>query len=124
GPGPGGLAEGSPALSRARTLAFAGLVMAQLFHVFDCRSERRTIWEVGLLTNPWLVAATATSFGMLLAAVYWPPLARVMETFPLSLKDWLAVLAVAGAGQGVVALQRLLLGGRAAAPRGRPVPGR
>lgn len=101
--------EGAMRLAHARTLAFAGLVMAQLFHVFDCRSERRTIWEVGWLTNRWLVAAVASSVTLLLLAIYWGPLARLMDTVPLSPSDWLAVIGVAGAGQVLVELRRVML---------------
>ncbi len=101
---------GDPAaLARARTLALATLVMCQLFHVFDCRSERRSIWEIGWFSNPWLVAAVTLSTAMLMAAVYFRPLARVMETVPLSLFEWLVILGVAGAAEAVVALRRLVL---------------
>src|SRR5690606_8288954 len=43
-------------LPLARTMAFATLVMSQLFHAFECRSETRTVWQTGLFGNPWLVA--------------------------------------------------------------------
>ncbi|BDG60671.1 cation-translocating P-type ATPase [Caldinitratiruptor microaerophilus] len=94
-------------VTRARTLAFTGLVLAQLVHVFDCRSETRSIWEVGWYSNPWLVAAVASSLLLLLASVYWPPLAVVMETAPLALRDWAVVAAVAGAPQALLVLRAL-----------------
>jgi len=101
-------------LARARTMALATLVCAQLMHVFDCRSERRTPWEMGLFGNPWLVAAVASSLAALLLAVYWPPMAGVFGTAPLTLQEWVVVVVLAGLGQLALAVRRLLLFGRIA----------
>jgi len=99
-------------LGPARTMALATLVCAQLIHVFDCRSEHRAIWETPLSHNPWLVAAVASSLTALLLAVYWPPLAAVFGTAPLTLWQWLVVLLLASAGEVLVAIRRLVLFGR------------
>jgi len=99
-------------LGPARTMALATLVCAQLIHVFDCRSERRAIWETPLSSNPWLVAAVASSVTALLLAVYWPPLAGVFGTAPLQLWQWLVVLLLASAGEVIVGVRRLILFGR------------
>src|SRR5690606_9454371 len=99
-------------LSPARTMALAPLVCAQLIHVFDCRSERRAIWETPLSSNPWLVAAVASSVTALLLAIYWPPLAAIFGTAPLQAWQWLVVLLLASAGELLVAIRRLILFGR------------
>ncbi len=99
-------------LNPARTMALATLVCAQLIHVFDCRSERRAIWETPLSSNPWLVAAVASSVTALLLAIYWPPLAAIFETAPLQAWQWLVVLLLASAGELLVAIRRLILFGR------------
>jgi len=80
--------------------------------VFDCRSERRAIWETPLSSNPWLVAAVASSVTALLLAIYWPPLAAIFETAPLQAWQWLVVLLLASAGELLVAIRRLILFGR------------
>jgi Ca2+-transporting ATPase len=99
-------------LGQARTMALATLVSAQLIHVFDCRSERRTIFETGLFGNVWLVGAVASSVAALLGAIYWPPLSSIFNTTQLGFRDWVIVLALAGCGEVAVALRRLLLFGR------------
>ena len=99
-------------LERARTMALATLVCAQLIHVFDCRSERRTIFETGLFDNPWLVGAVASSLTALLLAIYWPPLSTVFDTSALTWRDWGVVLVFASVGETAVALRRFLLFGR------------
>ena len=37
-------------LATCRTLALTTLVMSQLLHVFECRSERHSIFEIKLFT--------------------------------------------------------------------------
>jgi Ca2+-transporting ATPase len=100
------------ALQIARTMALATLVSAQLIHVFDCRSERRTIFETGLFGNPWLVGAVASSLTALLLAMYWTPLAVVFDTAPLGMREWLVVIGFAAIGEVAVAVRRFLLFGR------------
>jgi len=110
-PGMSGLTHG-PTLERARTMALATLVCAQLIHVFDCRSERRTIFENGFLGNPWLLGAVASSLTALLLAVYWQPMSSVFNTAALGPREWLIVLGFASAGEIMVAVRRFLLFGR------------
>jgi len=88
-------------LGKARTLAFATLIMAQLFHVFDCRSEHQFIWQLGLFGNTYLVAAVAISEMLLLAAVYVPFLQTVFATVPLVAADWLLVVLAAASVSGL-----------------------
>jgi P-type Ca2+ transporter type 2C len=99
-------------LQRARTMALATLVTAQLIHVFDCRSERRSIFETSPWTNPWLLGAVASSLAALLLAIYWLPLSTVFDTAALSLREWAVVIGFAGIGELAVAMRRLLLFGR------------
>ena len=112
-PTPGIARLADPAiLERARTMALATLVCAQLIHVFDCRSEWRSIFDNNLFGNPWLVAAVASSLTALLMSLYWAPMATVFGTAPLTAPDWLIVLGFASAGEILVALRRLVLFGR------------
>ena len=78
-------------LTRAQTVAFATLVMAQLIHVFDCRSSR-SIFHRKLLENKALVAAVLSSIALLLAVLYWDPLQPIFKTVDLSMRDWSLVL--------------------------------
>lgn len=83
-------------LEIARTMAFTTLVFSQLFHVFDCRSERYSIFELGLFSNPLLVGAVSCSVIMHLMVIYLPFFQPIFKTNPLSLGNWLIILAVSG----------------------------
>jgi len=101
--------DSGASLAVARTHAFAVLVMCQLFHVFDCRSERRTPLEVGLFSNPLLLLAVASSAGLLLAAIYSRSLQAVFQTQPLSAEDWAVVIGASAVGSILVTFRRRIL---------------
>jgi Ca2+-transporting ATPase len=94
-----GLGPAGMSLREARSLALATLIMSQLFHVFDARTEDRNFLEVGLFSNPWAVLAVGSSITMLLGILYWPPLARLFYTDPLTVQDWGVVILASGAIQ-------------------------
>lgn len=96
-------------LAKARTMAFAALVFAQLFHVFDCRSETRSIFDIGLLSNPFLIVAVLSSVALLLLAIYLPALRPTFQTWPLDATDWLLILSVSGLGSITIGVRRFFL---------------
>ncbi len=94
-------------LLAARTMAFSTLVFSQLFHVFDCKSEHRGIFEVGLLSNPFLVGAVLISTIMQLSVIYVPFLQAIFKTAPLVSWQWIVILVVAGGPSVIIGIVRL-----------------
>ncbi|MEK4565386.1 calcium-translocating P-type ATPase, SERCA-type [Alkalihalobacillus sp. FSL R5-0424] len=90
-------------LTRAQTVAFLTLVMAQLIHVFDCRSEY-SVYHRNPFENKYLVVAVLISTLLMLAVIYIPSLQPVFHTVPISLREWLLVL-------GLAAIPTVVLGG-------------
>lgn len=90
------VAPNDPAqLVKAQSVAFATLVMAQLIHVFDCRSSR-SIFHRNILQNKYLVAAVLSSIVLLLAVMYIEPLQPIFKTVPLGTREWAITLVAAG----------------------------
>ncbi|WP_027717212.1 cation-translocating P-type ATPase [Desulfovirgula thermocuniculi] len=84
-----GFYAGNPSnLDLARTAAFNTLVLSQLFFVFTCRSEHHAVWEVGLFSNPHLVAAVLCSLLLQVAVTYFPFLQPVFRTVSLEAGHW------------------------------------
>lgn len=83
-------------LTVARTMAFTTLVFSQLFHVFDCRSERYSIFEIGIFSNIFLVAAVGCSIFMHLMVLYLPFFQPIFKTYPLEILHWAIILGVSG----------------------------
>ncbi len=95
-------------LLAARTMAFTTLVFSQLFHVFDCKSERRGIFEVGLFSNPLLVIAVLISATMQLSVIYVPVLQNIFKTTALYGWQWVVILLIAGGPSIIIGLVRML----------------
>ena len=81
-------------LQRARSLTFTVMVFAQLFHAFNCRSDRQSLFTIGLTTNKPLLWAVAGS-GLLQAAILLNPTAReVFKAAAFDPEHWLLALGV------------------------------
>ncbi|QZT35397.1 calcium-translocating P-type ATPase, SERCA-type [Caldalkalibacillus thermarum TA2.A1] len=81
-------------LTKAQTIAFATLVMAQLIHVFDCRSDK-SIFSRNPFENKWLLMAVGVSTLMLVGVIHMEVMQPIFKTTALSLVEWLFVLAMA-----------------------------
>ncbi|WLR52286.1 cation-translocating P-type ATPase [Bacillus tianshenii] len=86
---------GENELIYAQTAAFATLVMAQLIHVFDCRSDH-SVYHRNPFGNLYLVFAVISSVLLMLCVIYYPPLQPIFKTVPLHGRDWMLILALAG----------------------------
>lgn len=84
-------------LEAGRTAALITLVMSQLIHVFECKSETKSIFRIKLFSNIKLVLAVLVSFGALAAAVAFPPLQAVFETVTLTSHQLLIALGFSAA---------------------------
>lgn len=80
----------------SRTVALCTLVMSQLFHVFECKSERHSVFRTGFFSNKYLVLAVLSSVVMLVLTVYNPWLQGIFKTQGLMLIHWGIVLAFSG----------------------------
>jgi sarco/endoplasmic reticulum calcium-translocating P-type ATPase len=75
-------------LEAARTGAFATLVITQLIHVFECKSERKSIFEIPIFNNKYLIFAVLCSLIMIFGVLYIPFFQVIFNTVPLSLTEW------------------------------------
>ncbi|MDH5361730.1 MAG: calcium-transporting P-type ATPase, PMR1-type [Aigarchaeota archaeon] len=82
-------------LTKARTLLFTTLVMFEMFDAQNVRSLHHSVFKIGILSNKYLVTATASSFLLQIAVVSIPPLQEAFGTTWLAPLEWVLVLAVA-----------------------------
>jgi P-type Ca2+ transporter type 2C len=81
-------------VEQARTVVFSVMVVAQLVHAFNCRSERLSLFQVGLWTNRPLLLAFSLSLGIQFAVLTVPAAARVFKIAPLPIEDWVIMGAL------------------------------
>jgi Ca2+-transporting ATPase len=82
-------------LVHARTLAFAVLSLAQLFHAFNLRHMKRSIFGLGLFSNAFLLGAFAVGVVLQVSVVSVRPFASVFKVYGLGPRDWLLVFLLA-----------------------------
>ncbi len=77
----------SSANSHGQTMVFTALTLSQMTHVLAIRSERQSLWQLGLGTNRPLLGAVLLTFALQLATIYVPVLNPLFKTQPLSLGE-------------------------------------
>ncbi len=76
----------SQSVATARTAALVTLIFSQLIHVFECKSETKSIFKINLFSNMKLVIAVILSLIVVIAAVYLQPAQLIFGTVSLSKK--------------------------------------
>jgi Ca2+-transporting ATPase len=89
-------------------MVFTVLVLAQLFHCLAIRSERFSLFSIGLFSNPALIVAMLITALAQVAVIYLPPLNAVFRTVPLSLAQLGACVAVGSIVLVAVELEKFL----------------
>ena len=69
-------------------MAFTVMVVAQLVHVFNCRSERLSLFQLGVGTNRVLVWAFLLSLVVQVAVLTVPAAAPIFKVAPLPVEGW------------------------------------
>jgi len=79
----------------ARTVALATLVCAELFRAYAARSERISVFKLGLFTNKMMNLSVGISLAILLAVVYIPGVNGIFDNVALAPMSWLVIIPVA-----------------------------
>lgn len=79
-------------LEACRTAALITLVASQLIHVFECKSERESIFSISLFSNIKLILAVIVSLAALVAAVMLPFMQGIFATVPLTNEQLFAAI--------------------------------
>ena len=87
--------SGEIQLHAAQTVAFITLILAELLRAFSARSEKYTVFELGIFTNKSLVHAFIGSFILTLLVVYLPFVQDIFNSVPLRLIDWAVIIPFA-----------------------------
>jgi len=83
------------ALTYARTMAFVVLAASQLFYSLSMRNSSKSIFQVGLFTNKYLIGAIFIGLILQVGVISVPFLASAFKVQMLSLADWGLVFGLA-----------------------------
>lgn len=79
---------------KAQTLAFTTMAMFQVFNSLNCRSRTKSVFELGLFTNKYLIGAIILSVTLQVCAIYLLFFNVLLGTTALSLLDWLLIILI------------------------------
>jgi Ca2+-transporting ATPase len=99
-------AQGSAAW---QTMVFTALTMCQMYHVLAIRSERDSLFTIGVFSNRWLIGAVALTFALQLAVIYTPALNPIFKTEPLTALELAIAILVPALVLVAVELEKLAI---------------
>jgi Ca2+-transporting ATPase len=79
----------------AQTMAFVTLSLAELFRAYTVRSERASLFSIGIFSNRYMQYAVGLSIFLLLLVVSVPFLQPIFNTRFLLAREWGVVIALA-----------------------------
>lgn len=82
-------------LDYARNMMLTTLVLSQIFRIFGARSQTRLFWEVGVLSNLWLLGVVILTGFLQISLHFFPLTQRVFGLQPLSLTEFFLILPLA-----------------------------
>jgi magnesium-transporting ATPase (P-type) len=77
----------------AITMTQAAVVAGQVANGFACRTERESLFRVGVFSNRFLVLSEIVAIGIMCAISYVPFLQNIFKTAPLRPVDWIILVA-------------------------------
>ena len=81
--------------AKAYTVSLTALAVFQWLNGWNCRSRYRSVFATNPFANRYLVAGVCLAVGLQVFATYNPFMQDILHTSPLTLRDWLAITAVA-----------------------------
>ncbi|MDI6706982.1 MAG: calcium-translocating P-type ATPase, SERCA-type [Bacillota bacterium] len=95
-------------LEAGRTMAFTALALSQLTHSFNMRSNKQSVFKVGLASNKYLLGAVGISALLVFIVLEVPFLSSVFKLVALHSNEWTAVGLLALTPIAVVETVKLL----------------
>ncbi|MDP4118861.1 MAG: HAD-IC family P-type ATPase, partial [Bacillota bacterium] len=83
------LAEGnSPIYIKATTMTLAAIVFSQIGVVFNCRTEKQSVFKIGMFGNKQVNFGVLFEIFLITMFIYLPPLQKIFHTAAIDLSDW------------------------------------
>jgi Ca2+-transporting ATPase len=92
-----------------RTIVFTVLTLAQMGNALSIRSNRDSLFQIGLFSNLAMLGSVTLTFVLQLLVIYWPPLQSLFKTAPLTLGELLLCIALSTVVFWAVEMQKLIL---------------
>lgn len=96
-------------LTLAHTMTLVTLAAFQWFNAWNCRSERESIFSLGLTANRWLIMATLFVIFLQLLMLHVPFLQILFKTVPLNIYQWIFIVLLSSTVLWLEELRKLIV---------------
>jgi Ca2+-transporting ATPase len=86
--------QSGASLAVARTVAVNAVVTIVSFYLLNCRSLSQSIFQIGLLSNPWVIGSILLMALLQVLFTYVPFMNTLLSSAPISLESWVRILAM------------------------------
>ena len=93
-------------LEEARTVAVNVFVMVELFYLFNCRSLDRSMFQLGLFSNPWVTWGVFTTIILQLLFTYVPAMNFLFHTSPIPWETWIPIIGIGLGSYFIVGMEK------------------
>lgn len=90
----------------ARTVAVNLFIMIELTYLFNCRSLTRSMFKIGLFSNPWVLVGSGLMIVLQVLFTYTPFMNKIFHSAPISANDWGLIAVIAIAVYGMIGLEK------------------
>jgi magnesium-transporting ATPase (P-type) len=98
-------------LQHAQTVALTTMVLYQMFHLGNSRSEHLSVFRKSPFSNPFLLVATSAAILVHTGALYFGPTQLVLRVEPIELATWGRIVLVASSILVAIEVHKLVRGG-------------
>jgi Ca2+-transporting ATPase len=102
------LDTGKP-MMEAQSLTFLTLIVIQFFKAYNFRSEKKSVFAIGMFRNKWLNLSIISQVVLLYLIVEVPVFNDLFNTYPLNLGEWISVILLAATIFPVLEIAKLVI---------------
>ncbi len=95
-------------LAEAQTVATTVFIVMEAFYLFNCRSFRRSIKEIGWFSNMWVYYGVVGMLILQLVFIHAPFMNDLFHSAPINLNSWLRILAAGFSLFIIVSIEKMI----------------
>ncbi len=81
-------------IEQARAVAVNAVVMVEIFYLFNCRSLSKSMFQIGVFSNRWVIAGVVGMLLLQLLFTYSPFMNKILGSAPIDMSDWEWILGL------------------------------
>ena len=98
--------ETGASVEQARTVAVNVFVIMELFYLFNCRSLEKSIFQLGLFSNIWVLGGVFAMLTLQVLYTYLPLMNRLFQSTAIGPDSWGRIMAAGLAGYFIVETEK------------------